>query len=70
CNWASDINIFNGLGFDGDVHVLKNGHWGFNHEGGLNQFLGDTGAVDPARMKQSWVTVMVYMLTHYFYIYE
>lgn len=70
CNWYSDINFLEGLDFPGDPFRFNSqgNYWEWKWDE-VSTFL-NAFANDPAYVKQSWVAVMAYLLTHYDYLYE
>lgn len=70
CNWQQDFNFFDDLGFPGEVRRFNEEYnfIDFNYDE-INPFLNQF-SVDPLYVKQSWITVLVYLMTHYDYLYE
>jgi hypothetical protein len=73
CTWTYDYNFMDGLGFDGEVYtttIENDGHSTeeFNWES-VGLFLNPL-ASDTAHAKRAWVTVISYLMTHYYYLYE
>lgn len=70
CYWSADFNFLDGLQYPGDPHQLaESGQWYEFKWEEVYPFLRPL-ASDSTRMKQSWVAVLTYMMTHYFYLYE
>jgi hypothetical protein len=74
CDWNRDINFLSYLGYPGESLVLNT-----NSNGGQYYSYADWAVVgpwlgarasDPLHMKQSWQTVVAYLLSHYNYLYE
>jgi hypothetical protein len=73
CNPRFDFNFLDGLGFEGPSHIEKVHERGwtyyeFNQEGA--QSLISSMTQDPHSTLSSWRVVMIYLLTHYHYLYE
>jgi hypothetical protein len=72
CNWAADIDFAFNLGFPGEALIPVEDRFGSSYELNWDElwpFLNDF-ATDPLQTKQSWKTVITYLLTHYDYLYE
>lgn len=72
CNWGADIAFADDLGFPGETLIEVEDRFGIAYELNweeISPFLNGF-AVDPLQTKQSWKTVITYMLTHYDYLYE
>ena len=72
CNWGTDIEFAVGLGFSGEQLVETEDEFGRSFEinwDGIWPYLNGF-ASDPLYTKQSWKSVITYMLTHYDYLYE
>ena len=72
CNWGADIDFANNLGFPGEALIPVEDRFGSTYElnfDELQPFLNGF-ATDPLQTKQSWKTVIAYLLTHYDYLYE
>ncbi len=65
CDWTRDISFIGTLPYPG-VALQANGRYNTT---AINTWL-EPHAQDPLYMKQSWVVVMVYLLTHYHYLHE
>jgi hypothetical protein len=65
CDWTRDIGFIGTLPYPADP-LQANGRYNTT---AINTWLGPY-AQDPLYMKQSWVVVMVYLLTHYHYLHE
>ena len=73
CNPRFDFNFLDGLDFEGPSHIEKVHERGwtyydFNQEGA--QSLISSMTQDPHSTLSSWRVVMIYLLTHYHYLYE
>ncbi len=73
CNPRFDFNFLDGLGFDGPSHIEKVHELGwtyyeFNWPGAEELISSITR--DPYSTLSSWRVVMIYLLTHYHYLYE
>ncbi|MDG2174616.1 MAG: DUF1588 domain-containing protein [Gammaproteobacteria bacterium] len=72
CYWFADVEFGKGIGFTGEPLVLAGGANSRRYEVNwqeLYPFL-EGFASDTQQTKQSWKTVMTYLLTHYDYLYE
>lgn len=72
CNWGADIEYAYGLGFPGELLVEVEDEFGTSYELNWDElwpFLNGF-ASDPLYTKQSWKSVITYLLTHYDYLYE
>lgn len=72
CNWGADIAFADGLGFPGETLIEVQDRFGIGYELNWEElwpFLNGF-ATDPVQTKQSWKTVITYLLTHYDYLYE
>ena len=68
CEYYRDVNFLSGLGYPGTSPVVSaNGT--YNLPPGANLFLAPFAA-DPLQTKQAWIAVIIYMMTHYDYLYE
>ncbi len=65
CDWSSDLNFIGTLGYSGSP-LGTNGRYNTT---AVNSWLGPQ-VQDPLFMKQSWVVVMTYLLSHYDYLHE
>ena len=65
CDWSSDIGFVSTLGYPGSP-FQANGRYNTT---AITTWLTPQ-AQDPLYMKQSWVVVMAYMLSHYDYLHE
>lgn len=65
CEWWRDIGFIDTLGYPGAA-LLPNGR--YDGTAVINWLL--PRAQDPLHMKQSWVVVMAYLLSHYDYLHE
>lgn len=65
CDWSTDIGFVSTLSYPG-TPFLANGRYNTT---AVNTWLGPQ-AQDPLYMKQSWVVVMAYLLSHYDYLHE
>ncbi len=65
CEWSSDIGFISTLSYPGSP-LQTNGSYNTTT---VTTWLGPQ-AQDPLYMKQSWVVVMAYMLSHYDYLHE
>ena len=64
CDWSRDIGFIGTLTYPGIA--VSNGRY---NTAAINTWLGPL-AQDPLYMKQSWVVVMTYLLSHYDYLHE
>jgi hypothetical protein len=70
CEWALDQNFLEGLNYPGDP--LKLSAQGNRYDwdwASVGKFM-EPMVTDPLYVKQSWVVVMSYLLSHYDFIYE
>lgn len=65
CDWQTDIGFIGTLPYPGSP-LQTNGRYNTT---AVNAWLGPQ-AQDPLYMKQSWVVVMTYLLSHYDYLHE
>lgn len=65
CDWSTDIGFVSTLSYPGTPY-LANGRYNTT---AVRAWLGPQ-AQDPFYMKQSWVVVMAYLLSHYDYLHE
>jgi len=73
CDPRSDFNFLDGLGFDGPthtekVHALGWTYYDFNWDEARSYI--NSISQDPHSTLSSWRVVMIYLLTHYHYLYE
>jgi hypothetical protein len=65
CEWSNDIGFIGTLAYPGSP-LQSNGRY---NTSAVTAWLGPQ-AQDPLYMKQSWVVVMAYLLSHYDYLHE
>ena len=72
CEWWRDEFFFDDLPFEGEVKYLDytlSGYPRYLNTEAAGNFLSG-GAYDPLHVKDTWVTIITYLLTHYHYLYE
>jgi len=72
CDWASDYDFPHGLLEEGTYRTLVEGERGRTYLQLTDEAweaISEQGT-DPLHIKQAWVTVITYLMTHYNYLYE
>lgn len=70
CDWWADNDFAEDLDIPGEAYTISDDGTYRMNSSVVAPFLAENGGVDYFYMKKSWVSVMVYMMTHYFYLYE
>ncbi len=72
CDYSRDINFGKGLGIPDDSITIVDGNGNLNpNYDAINDALADRDAYnDPVNMKQTWVSILTYLMTHYHFLHE
>ena len=72
CDYTRDFNFGEGLGIPDEslTFVDENGYLNPNYNA-INEVLEARNAYDdPENMKQTWVSMLTYLMTHYYFLHE